>query len=131
VVLTTALGYLAALRLPGWIGVDPKIGVAGLTASAGIAGWVEFYLLRRALGKQIGSTGVAPAFMVKLWGSALLAAAVAWGVKLGVTSQHRVLIAIVILLAYGVSFLLIATLLKIPEASAMTSRLRRSRGRST
>ena len=40
VALTTILGLIAALRLPGWLGLDPKIGVAGLTASAGIAGWV-------------------------------------------------------------------------------------------
>ena len=72
-----------------------------------------------------------PSLMVKLWGAALASAAVAWGVKLGVTGQHRVVIALVILLAYGVSFLLIATLLRIPEASAMTSRLRRNGGRST
>ena len=124
VVLTSALGYIAALKLPGWLGIDPKIGVAGLTASAGIAGWVEFYLLRRALGRRIGRTGVAPSFMVKLWGTALVAAAVAWGVKLGLTSEHRVIVALIILLAYGVSFLLIAVLLEIPEASAMTSRLR-------
>lgn len=131
VVLTSALGYIAALKVPGWLGIDPKIGVAGLTASAGIAGWVEFYLLRRALGRRIGRTGVGPSLMVKLWGAALVSAAVAWAVKLEVTSSHRVIVALVILLAYGGSFLLIATLLKIPEASAMTSRLRRNRGRST
>jgi putative peptidoglycan lipid II flippase len=38
VTLTTVLGYLFALPLPRAIGLDPKWGVAGLTASAGIAG---------------------------------------------------------------------------------------------
>src|SRR5205085_8704080 len=57
VALTTVLGLVAALRLPGWLGLDPKVGVAGLTASAGIAGWVEFYLLRRAITRRIGPTG--------------------------------------------------------------------------
>ncbi|HEY4955761.1 MAG TPA: murein biosynthesis integral membrane protein MurJ [Gemmatimonadaceae bacterium] len=131
VILTTGLGFLAALRLPGWLGVDPKLGVAGLTASAGIAGWVEFYLLRRALTRRIGRTGVALSFTFRLWGAALASAAIAWGVKLGVASSHRVILALAILLAYGVSFLLIAVLLKIPEAVAMTSRLRRTPGRST
>ncbi len=49
VALTTVLGYVAAIHLPRWLGVDPKWGVAGLTASAGISGWIEFLLLRRSL----------------------------------------------------------------------------------
>ena len=38
-------------------GIDPKWGAAGLTASAGVAGWVEFLLLRRGLNRRIGRTG--------------------------------------------------------------------------
>ena len=38
--------------------VDPRWGVRGLTASAGIAGWVEFALLRRTLNRRIGVTGL-------------------------------------------------------------------------
>src|SRR4029079_1605590 len=38
VVLTTILGLIAALRLPGWLGLAPRIGVPGLTAAAGHAG---------------------------------------------------------------------------------------------
>lgn len=125
VVLTTGLGYLAALRLPGWLGVDPKLGVAGLTASAGIAGWVEFYLLRRALSRRIGSTGVAASFTFRLWAAALVSAAVGWGAKLGLAGQHTILNGLLILAAYGMSFLVIATLLKIPEATALANRFRR------
>ncbi len=127
VILTTALGFLAALKLPGWLGVDPKLGVAGLTASAGIAGWVEFYLLRRALTLRIGPTRVAASFTLRLWGASLLSAIVAWGCKLGLSGEHTVINALLVLTAYGMSFLLIATLLRIPEATALASRLRRGR----
>src|SRR5205085_9093020 len=48
VVLTTLLGYLFAIPLPRLLGLDQQWGAAGLTASAGIAGWVEFFLLRRS-----------------------------------------------------------------------------------
>ena len=54
VALTTVLGYICAKPLPLWIGIDPRWGVAGLTASAGIAGWVEFALLRRGLHREVG-----------------------------------------------------------------------------
>src|SRR5262249_31405365 len=54
VVLTTVLGYLAAIPLPHALHVNARWGVAGLTASAGLAGWVEFVLLRAAADKRIG-----------------------------------------------------------------------------
>ena len=124
VALTTVLGLIAALRLPGWLGLDPKVGVAGLTASAGIAGWVEFYLLRREITRRIGPTGLATSFTLRLWLAALLSAAIAWGVKLGVASSHRFIVSLVILVVYGLSFLVIATLMRIPEATSLMARLR-------
>jgi len=123
--LITILGLIAALRLPGWLGLDPRIGVAGLTASAGIAGWVEFYLLRREITRRIGSTGMSASLTMRMWLAALIAAAIGWGVKLVIFSGHTVIFGLVILAVYGVSFLLIATLMRIPEASALTARLRR------
>src|SRR5579872_776589 len=73
VAITTALGYVCAKPLPLWIGIDPRWGVAGLTASAGMAGWVEFALLRRELHRRLGPTPSMARFVAKLW----LAAAVA------------------------------------------------------
>ena len=72
VVLTTGLGLLFALPLPRWLGINQEWGIAGLTASAGIAGWVEFALLRRALGRRIGATPLTVALLIKLWSVALL-----------------------------------------------------------
>src|SRR5262249_42870691 len=39
VVLTTVLGYLFAIPVPRWLGIPALWGAAGLTASAGLAGW--------------------------------------------------------------------------------------------
>ena len=58
VFLTTVLGYICAIMLPPVSRLDPKWGVAGLTASAGIAGWIEYLLLRRSMNSRIGPTGV-------------------------------------------------------------------------
>src|SRR5437868_4219417 len=58
VVLTISFGYVCATPLPHWIGIDPRWGAAGLTASAGAAGCVEFALLRRTLNARIGGTGL-------------------------------------------------------------------------
>jgi putative peptidoglycan lipid II flippase len=50
------------------------LGVIGLTASAGMAGWIEFAMLRRALARRIGSVKLAPSFLGRLWISGLFAA---------------------------------------------------------
>ena len=75
VVLTGAFGWFAALRLPGAArSSGPEWGAAGLTASAGVAGWVEFVLLRRRLGARIGPTGLPAGLLPRLWASAVIAA---------------------------------------------------------
>ncbi len=83
--LTLALGYFCALPLPRLLGIDPRWGVAGLTLSAGIAGWVEFTLLRRALHARIGAVPSLASRIVRLWLSAIIAAGVGYGLKLSLS----------------------------------------------
>ena len=88
VMLTTVLGYLCSQPLPGLLGIDPLWGVAGLTASAGFAGWVEFTLLRRGMNQKIGHSEFPAAYFARLWMAAIIGAAVAWGVKLALHPQR-------------------------------------------
>jgi putative peptidoglycan lipid II flippase len=105
VALTLALGYLFALPLPRLLGIDRHWGVAGLTLSAGIAGWVEFLLLRRALQARLGAVPYSVSRVVRLWAVAILAAMVAFGVK-RVLPFHRPLVAGPLVLAvYGAIYL--------------------------
>lgn len=127
VVLAIVLGYVAALRLPGWLGLDPRLGVAGLTAAGGIAAWIEFYLLRGALTQRIGPTSLPAGVTLRIWAAAIVSAVIAWAAKLTLYGTHAVIIGLLILTAYGMSYLLITTLIKIPEAQALTARLRRRR----
>ena len=116
VVLTAILGVICSLFLPGWLGIDQKWGIAGLTASAGIAGWVEFVLLREALAKRIGKTPLAASFTIRLWSVAVSAAAVAYFVKLGVGTAHPVLLACLALPVYGSIYFLGTALLDVAES---------------
>jgi putative peptidoglycan lipid II flippase len=115
VALTGALGWVFATRLPGWIGVPAIWGAAGLTASAGIAGWVEFTLLRRALNQRIGSTGISAALVAKLYACAVLAAGAAWALKLAIGLGHPKVYGIAILAVYGLTYFAAAFLLRIEE----------------
>jgi putative peptidoglycan lipid II flippase len=125
VILTTGLGFLCSIPLPIWLGIDRKWGAAGLTASAGMAGWVEFTLLRRGLNRRIGVTGLPAGLVARLWFSALLAAAAGWAVKLAVGVRHPLSGGLAIVAAYGVTYFAAAWLLRVEEcASAMRRVLR-------
>ncbi len=109
IALTTVLGYLSARTIPAWLGVDPRWGIAGLTASAGVSGWVEFTLLRRSLAGRIGMEPVGFAYQARLWLSALAGAAVAWAIRFGIPGLHDPkLRAVMTLIPYGLVYLLLA-----------------------
>ncbi len=107
VFLTTALGYLCAIPLPGWLGIEPRWGAAGLTASAGLAAWVEFHLLRASLNRRIGNTGLAPSYLVRLWVAALVAGLVGWGILRLLGETHPVARAAVVLVPFGILYVAI------------------------
>jgi putative peptidoglycan lipid II flippase len=124
VTLTAALGYVAAMHLPVLLAIPLRWGAAGLTASAGVAGWVEMLLLRRALNARIGRTGLQRRYTLQVWSAASTGAAVAWAVKLALPPMHPICAAILILSSYGVTFFASTWILKIPEATTALRRLR-------
>jgi putative peptidoglycan lipid II flippase len=125
VALVTALGYLFAFPLRTALGIDGRWGAAGLTLSAGIAGWIEFLLLQRALGRRIGRTGLHLPELGRLWLSAALGAAGAWAVMTAWPALHGALRGAVVLPAFGAIYLLAARSLRIPQAGSVLARLRR------
>jgi putative peptidoglycan lipid II flippase len=128
VVLTVALGYVFAFHLPELLGLAPKWGAAGLTASAGIAGWIEFALLRRSLNRRLGVTGLKLDLVARLWGSAGVGAMAAWGIYAVVPVVHPVVRAILVLGVYGLVYFAVTHALGISQAAALASRFTR-RGR--
>jgi len=128
VLLTSLLGYLAALPLPRLLGIEPRWGVAGLTISAGIASWVEFTLLQRGIRRRIGQVGVPPVFLAQVWLAALIAAAAARGVLIAIGHRGPIILAVIVLSVYGILFFGVSTLLELPEGQAMLGILRRRAG---
>ena len=120
VLLTSALGYLAALPLPRLLGIEPRWGVAGLTISAGIASWVEFTLLQRGIRKRIGQVGVPMSFLAKVWVAALVAAAIGRGLLILLGLRGPILTATIVLGMYGIVFFALGMAMNLPEAKALT-----------
>jgi putative peptidoglycan lipid II flippase len=123
--LTTVLGYFSAIPLPRLLGVSPLWGAAGLTASAGVAGWVEMLLLRHTMNTRIGRTGLPAIYTAKLWTAAVCGAAAAWAVKLALPPMHPALTALFVLAPYGLVFFAGAFALRVPEVSTALARVGR------
>jgi putative peptidoglycan lipid II flippase len=123
VFLTAVLGYVCALPLPPALGLDPRWGVAGLTASAGFCGWLELALLRNSMKGRIGETGLPAGFILKLWVSAGAAAAAGWGGKLMMNQSHPIVLAIVSLGMYGIAYFGLTTGFRLPEAKGLLDKV--------
>ncbi|MGH7583048.1 MAG: murein biosynthesis integral membrane protein MurJ [Gemmatimonadales bacterium] len=122
--LTAILGVTAALILPPALGVAPRWGVAGLTASAGLAGWVEFALLRRGIFRRVGRFTMPDHHLLKLWAAALVAAAVGTAARLGAAGMGPIPLALVVIPANAATYVALAYALRIPEARSLVAWVR-------
>ncbi len=121
--LTIALGYLAALVLPEALGIERRWGAAGLTASAGVAGWVEFVLLRSRLNRRIGATGIPLRVLASLWTAASFAAAAGWGIRLLTAGLGVRAGGLLVLGTYALVYVFLAYALGVPQAKTFLGRL--------
>jgi putative peptidoglycan lipid II flippase len=144
VALTAVLAYWSAVLLPGELGVPKDLGGVGITATTGVAAWIEFLLLRRALGKRIGPTGIGGTRLALLWGSAFAAGAVAMGLKVLLTSRlgpmpgvsqewagtylqapraNRYLIAALLIVPFGLIYFVATAAARVPQSLAVWRRV--------
>lgn len=122
-VATVVLGIAFAFPLPRLLGLDPRWGAAGLTLSAGVAGWIEFALLRRALAQRIGRAHLPGDVVAKLWAAAIASAGVAGIVERWVAHAHPILVAIAVLGIFGAVYGAATLALGIAEARALAGRV--------
>jgi len=123
--LTTALGFAVALGAPRLLGVEARWGAAGLTATAGFAAWVEFALLRRAVGLRIGLPHFPRHALIRLWAAALTAAAASWGVIALLRGAGPLVMAAAVLTTFAAVYGGATLAAGVPEARALAGRLSR------
>jgi putative peptidoglycan lipid II flippase len=144
VVITGGLGYLFAIPLrplllsaltalhvplPDVRGGTASLGAIALTATAGIAGWLEFLLLRNGIQKRIGRLEPAAGFELKLWFSAILAGLAALACDFAILERitrglpfRFICEAGLAAGIFGVVYFAAATVVGIPEARATLNR---------
>jgi putative peptidoglycan lipid II flippase len=106
----------------GFAVLGNPVGTAGLAAGTGIAAWLEWLLLRRALGRRVGalSTG---GVLLRLLLAAVLAAAAARGLLFVLPPLHRWLALLVALAPFGILYFGLASLLGVAEVRTALSRV--------
>ncbi len=127
VALTGVLGWAFALPIRDAAGYGPEWGAFGLTASAGFAAWVEFLLLERWLSRRIGKVAIPTKLGLGALAAAAVAGAAGYGaaelaVELGARAWQSALAAVPV---FGLIYLGVMSIAKVPEAAAFTRRLRR------
>lgn len=127
VALVAALGYALAILVPPLIGVPLSWGTAGLTVSAGAAGWVEFALLRQALRRRLGDVTMPASRVARAWMMAMTAAAAATGLRWLLPLDWPVSRGILILSLYGTLYLAGAHAIGLLDGTAILRRVMRRR----
>jgi putative peptidoglycan lipid II flippase len=143
VALTAGLGWIFAIPLrpllirglqafhvplPMVGGSYASLGAIALTATAGIAGWLEFLLLRHSLSQRIGAVRIPPSYLLKLWSAGALAGVAAAAANIYLLPKLAPIpTGIVICGLFGVIYFAATIVVGVPEAKATLSRFSRKR----
>jgi putative peptidoglycan lipid II flippase len=111
VVVSTLVGLGLMFPADGIGFAELRLGAAGLAGGATAGAWMEYVLLRRALGRKIGPHGPGLGPVTRLALSGTVAAGVAVAVQLLVPPAHPILVALETLVPFGVVYLAVAALL--------------------
>jgi putative peptidoglycan lipid II flippase len=103
------------------------LGPAGLALGSGIAAWLEWSLLRRALRKRLGEVLPPADPLLRMLLAAGVAAAAGWGCGALLPPLHPVAVGALVLAAFVAVYLGTAAALGVPEVKGVTGWFRRPR----
>jgi len=99
------------------------LGALGLSLGAGVAAWLEWGLLRRALGRRIGPVGPGLKPVSKMAVAALLAAGLGRGALYLLPDWHPIPVAGIVLSLFGIVYFAAARLLGLEEVGYALDRI--------
>ena len=123
------------ISIPGGVFSDIRIGgrqlgAVGLALGTGIAAWVEWALLKRALRGKIGSVGAGAGPLARMFAAALAGAGAGWALRLLIPDAVPTFLAgVLVLAAYGAVYFAVAAALGLGQAGAVFRRIRGMVGR--
>lgn len=123
VALSTTIGASLSLLGPRLLGIDQQWGVTGIAIASGFAGWIEFLLLRRALGERIGHVTVPRRHLAILWAGGILAGTVALGARWLNAGATPIIREALVIGLFGMIYWVFTWRMGIPEAVELRGRL--------
>ena len=123
------------ISIPGGVFSDIRIdgrqlGAVGLALGTGIAAWVEWALLKRALRGRIGAVGAGAGPLTRMFAAALAGAAAGWGVRMVMPDGVNPLLSGALVLGiYGAVYFGVAAALGLSQAGAIFRRIKGMLGR--
>lgn len=129
VLLAGLAGFLLMIQFREITLRGNSLGPVGLSLAAGLAAWVEWALLRRSLQTRLGRVGVGSGALVKMFGAAIAAGLVGRLLLERLPPLDHIMVAVLVLVPYGIVYFLLAYLLGLDEAKYFLQRfVRRVRG---
>ncbi len=124
IAVTIAAGLMFLLQRVTVAG--QSLGPVGIALGAGVGAWFEFFVLRRSLGRQLdGPPGSGGGRLARLLLAAIVAALIGRAIDWFLPPLHPILLAVLVLIPFGVVYFGLARLLGVPEAAAATDRILR------
>jgi putative peptidoglycan lipid II flippase len=99
------------------------LGPLGLTLGAGMAAWIEWYLLRRSLRSRLGKVGAGAGPVGRMFAAAGAGAAAGWGMRLLLPPLHPILTATLVIGTFGIVYFAMAAALHLREIAGVRTRL--------
>ncbi len=119
---TVGPGLFSELRIDDT--PDPIFfGAVGLALGSGIAAWIEWFILRRILGRRVGKIRAGADTLVRIVVAAVVATAVAWATRLVVPAIHPIPDAALILGAFVLVYFPLTSWMGLEEAKRYTRRI--------
>lgn len=104
VAVSAGLGIALMFPLDGYGFAGLRLGAAGLALGASAGAWLEFVLLRRALGRAIGGHGPGSGPVARMTLAASLAAGAGVAIQLAAPPAHPLVVALETLIPFGVVY---------------------------
>jgi putative peptidoglycan lipid II flippase len=126
VITGASLSFILATKVPQLLGIDSQWGTAFMTLSSGIAGWIEYTLLRKSLNKIIGDSGPGFKSVLLLYSAAIAAALSGWGIKMLINHFHPIhplFSGAAILGVYVIVYFMAGSILGISEAKRVVNKV--------
>src|SRR5690606_24830657 len=124
IAVTMAAGLMFLLQRVTIAG--QPLGPVGIALGAGVGAWFEYFVLRRSLGGQLdGAPGAGGGRLARLLLAAIVAALIGRAIDWFLPPLHPILLAVLVLIPFGVVYFGLARLLGVPEAAATTDRILR------